>query len=312
MRSMTLTGLLAAGILLTACGGSAPLTESAAQAETAVPTTEATSEAAPVVAAAKLGETELGPVLTDADGRTLYGFTNDVEARSTCSGACADAWPPVIVDEDWSVGPGVDVGVFATTQRDDGQLQLVAGAWPLYAYAGDAAPGDASGQGSGGVWFAIDPAGELYGAEGTAAGDTPTAATDGDLYDDASGTAAPAATDAGDPDVSIGDTDLGEVLVDADGRSLYGFTEDADGQPTCEGDCADAWPPVTIEGDPELAEGLDLDLVDTVERPDGTHQVVVGVWPLYRFAGDGAPGEVNGQASGDVWFVVAPDGSLVR
>ncbi|MDH3684065.1 MAG: hypothetical protein OEV40_29440 [Acidimicrobiia bacterium] len=57
----------------------------------------------------------------------------------------------MIVDPDWTVAPDLDSGIFATTTRHDGQLQLVAGKWPLYRFTGDAAPGDSNGQGSGGV-----------------------------------------------------------------------------------------------------------------------------------------------------------------
>ena len=99
--------------------------------------------------------------MTSADGLTLYGFVNDNDAISTCYSTCADAWPPVIVDADWAVGPGLDTGVFATTERDDGTLQLVAGKFPLYTYGGDAAPGDTTGHGSGDVWFAMNLDGTL-------------------------------------------------------------------------------------------------------------------------------------------------------
>ena len=96
-----------------------------------------------------------------ADGLTLYGFTNDVDAISTCYSTCAEAWPPVIVDEEWAVGPGLDIGIFSTTEREDGTLQLVAGKFPLYTFGGDAAPGDITGQGSGEVWFAVTLDGTL-------------------------------------------------------------------------------------------------------------------------------------------------------
>ena len=76
--------------------------------------------AEPAEFAAKVGESDLGKVMTSADGLTLYGFVNDVDAISTCYSTCADAWPPVIVDADWAVGPGLDTGVFSTTERDDG------------------------------------------------------------------------------------------------------------------------------------------------------------------------------------------------
>jgi predicted lipoprotein with Yx(FWY)xxD motif len=92
---------------------------------------------------------------------TLYGFANDTAAKSTCYGACANAWPPVTVADGWAVGAGLDSGPFSTVARDDGTRQLVAGKWPLYEYVGDASPGDINGQGSGGVWFAVAADGTL-------------------------------------------------------------------------------------------------------------------------------------------------------
>ena len=106
-------------------------------------------------------------------------------------------------------------------------------------------------------------------------------------------------------------TELGDVLVDEAGLTLYGFTKDADGMPTCEGACAEAWPPLLVDG-AELPAGLDPAVFSVVERGDGSHQLKAGKWPLYRFAGDAAPGETNGQGSGDVWFVVDPLGGLIK
>ena len=115
--------------------------------------------------AAKVGDSDLGQLLVSTDGLTLYGFINDVDAISTCYSTCAEAWPPVIVDEEWTVGPGLDTGIFSTTERDDGTLQLVAGKFPLYTFGGDAAPGDLTGQGSGDVWFAVGLDGALLTGE---------------------------------------------------------------------------------------------------------------------------------------------------
>ena len=120
----------------------------------AAPTTTA-APAAAAAPSAKVGESALGEMLASADGLTLYGFTNDVDAISTCYSTCAEAWPPVIVDEEWAVGPGLDIGIFSTTTREDGKLQLVAGKFPLYTFGGDAAAGDVTGHGSGDVWFAV-------------------------------------------------------------------------------------------------------------------------------------------------------------
>jgi len=61
-----------------------------------------------------------------------------------------------------------------------------------------------------------------------------------------------------------------------------------------------------------LPAGLDPATFSVVERPDGSFQLSAGAWPLYRFAGDTVPDDINGQGSGDVWFAVAGDGSLVN
>ena len=294
---------VAAALALSACGDDTPVSSPASAGDSPAGATDTAdpdpqSPSAPgrvEEIAATSGSTPLGDVLVGADGRTLYGFTNDTEASSTCYGTCADAWPPVIVGEDWDVAPDLDAGIFATTTRDDGSLQLVAGAWPLYWFAGDAVPGDVNGQQSGDVWFAAAP--------------------DGSLIRDAAPAESPGATDetadAGPAVVSTAATDLGDILVDADGLSLYGFTNDTDGDPTCEGDCADAWPPALVDS-ADLPAGLDDAVFSVVERPDGTFQLKAGAWPLYRFAGDSAPGDINGQGSGDVWFLATPDGGLVR
>ncbi|MGB3733673.1 MAG: hypothetical protein WA964_01855 [Ilumatobacter sp.] len=293
-RTSALVGL--AVLALAACGSS---TGNAADDVAPAPLEQPPAEPAPTApprtgASAKSANTALGGVLTDADGLTLYGFTNDIDATSTCYGTCADAWPPVIVPTDFTVGPGLDVGFFATTERDDGQLQLVAGKFPLYRFDGDAVPGDISGHGSGDVWFAIDTDGALYELD---------APTDNGVAVDAADADTPAI-------VSAGETELGEVLVDATGLSLYGFTNDTDGSPSCADACADAWPPVIVAST-DVPAGLDPEVFSVVERVDGTLQLKAGAWPLYLFAGDAAPGDINGQGSGDVWFLTAPDGSLV-
>ena len=109
--------------------------------------------------------------------------------------------------------------------------------------------------------------------------------------------------------VSTRDSSLGPVLVDAKQLTLYGLTDDQNGTSTCVDACATAWPPETVGGS-NLPTGLDPAIFSVVPRPDGTHQLKAGKWPLYRFAGDATPGDVNGQGSGGVWFVVTPAGGL--
>ncbi len=106
-------------------------------------------------------------------------------------------------------------------------------------------------------------------------------------------------------------TKLGDTLVDANGMTLYAFTSDTGGVPTCTGGCAQAWPPLTITGAPHVAAGLDAAKFTTVAGADGTQQLKAGKWPLYRFAGDTKPGDTNGQGS-EGFFAVPADGTLIK
>lgn len=155
---------------------------------------------------------------------------------------------------------------------------------------------------------------------GLAAGTMILAAACGGDYGDSS-TAPPSTqsppegADAAAPSpvsVQVADSPLGEILVDGDGNTLYAFTEDTDGVSSCTDACAATWPAHLVEGEPAPADGLDPAVFTTVEGVDGGTQLKAGEWPLYRFSGDAGPGDVNGQGSGGVWFVVAPDGSLVE
>ena len=99
------------------------------------------------------------------------------------------------------------------------------------------------------------------------------------------------------------------VLATPHHLALYTWNKEKSGMVHCTGACAKAWPPVTV-ANAQVPAGLDPKLFSVIDRSDGTHQLKAGKWPLYRFAGDAAAGDVNGQGSGGVWFVVKPDGSL--
>lgn len=88
------------------------------------------------------------------------------------------------------------------------------------------------------------------------------------------------------------------------------FTLDEERTSTCEGACAEAWPPFL--GDPVAGEGADQALLGNAERSNGGIQVTYGGHPLYLYSGDAAPGDTSGHAFNDVWFLVAPDGEAVR
>jgi predicted lipoprotein with Yx(FWY)xxD motif len=108
--------------------------------------------------------------------------------------------------------------------------------------------------------------------------------------------------------VETADSALGTILVDDAGLTLYLFMNDTDGTSTCYDDCEANWPPLTVDGEPTAGEGADASLLGTTERDDGSTQVTYAGQPLYRFAGDQAAGDVNGQGVGDVWFAVTPEG----
>ena len=110
--------------------------------------------------------------------------------------------------------------------------------------------------------------------------------------------------------VQAADSDLGTILVDADGMTLYLFQADSDGTSTCYDDCATTWPPL-VEDAPAAGEGADPALIGTTPRDDGAVQVTYGGQPLYTFAADASPGDIEGQGVGDVWFVVDPAGVAI-
>ena len=109
----------------------------------------------------------------------------------------------------------------------------------------------------------------------------------------------------------VGREHRGTVLVDARGYTLYLLTPEKGGKIKCVDQCLEFWPPLTTTGGrtPVGGGGIDASLLGTVDRPDGGTQVTYHDYPLYRFAGDKAPGQVNGQGVEKVWFAVTPDGT---
>ncbi|GAB3651386.1 COG4315 family predicted lipoprotein [Glycomyces tarimensis] len=111
--------------------------------------------------------------------------------------------------------------------------------------------------------------------------------------------------------LALSDTSLGPVLADADGMTLYLFTADEGGTPTCYDDCAAAWPPLLTDGEVAVGEDLDESLAGSVAREDGTMQVTYNSHPLYYWAADTEPGDVDGQGVNDLWYVVDAEGNAV-
>jgi predicted lipoprotein with Yx(FWY)xxD motif len=114
-----------------------------------------------VVSAAKVGD--LGTILVDSEGRTLYDFHKDKGSQSACYGACAGAWPPLLTKGNPQAQGPANRSMLGTTKRKDGTLQVTYNGWPLYTYVGDQNPGEANGNDIdqfGAEWYALQPNGQ--------------------------------------------------------------------------------------------------------------------------------------------------------
>jgi predicted lipoprotein with Yx(FWY)xxD motif len=110
-----------------------------------------------------IAKTRLGMILVDAKGRTLYDFVHDRGAKSTCYGACAALWPPLITKGTPHPGHGVRASLLGTTRRSDGKLEVTYNHHPLYYYVDDGKPGQTTGQGLnqfGAPWWVLNAAGK--------------------------------------------------------------------------------------------------------------------------------------------------------
>ena len=113
------------------------------------------------------------------------------------------------------------------------------------------------------------------------------------------------------PTVSVSSAPgIGSFLVAADGLSLYIFTPDAPGVSNCSGGCAEAWPPLTVEAGarPSQEPGVSGALGVITRDDDGSQPVTYNDQPLYFYRDDAAPGDINGQGVGDVWYLASTEG----
>ncbi len=205
--------------------------------------------------------------LTDSKGMTLYYFTKDTNGESACTGGCVDKWP-IFYAPEVSVPPALNASDFGTITRSDGQKETTYRGWPLYYWFQDKSPGDMKGEGVGKVWYILD---------------------------------VPAYT------VMIGtNKDVGNYLVDGNGRTLYYFTRDTMGQSDCNGNCIKNWPAFSASSI-VVPSALNASDFATIMRADGTPQVTYKGYPLYYFVRDTNRGDVAGEGVGGVWYVVDPE-----
>ncbi|MEU0883494.1 hypothetical protein ABZ345_33215 [Lentzea sp. NPDC005914] len=251
-------------VSLTACAGTPESKPVAQQRESVVALTVAEID-------------DLGPVVTDVNGFTLYRFDGDKPGESTCDGECAATWPPATVADENFTATGVDK--IGSIVRRDGSRQLTVDGMPQYRFAKDTKPGETKGQGLQGKWFATGKSGER----------TRLAARTGVI--------------AG----------LGAVLTNDAGLTLYRFDGDT-AQPSasnCDGGCAESWPPVYVEGEQPRVKGVDPKLLGMITRKDGKKQLTVANWPQYTFKNDTKPGEAKG-VTVPKWFATAIDGKKAQ
>jgi predicted lipoprotein with Yx(FWY)xxD motif len=101
--------------------------------------------------------------LTDGSGRSLYLWVPDTSTKSTCSGACATAWPPLTTTGTPTAGSGVSASDLGMISRPDGTKQVTYAGHPLYRFSGDSSAGETNGEGStgfGAPWYLVAPSGQ--------------------------------------------------------------------------------------------------------------------------------------------------------
>lgn len=160
----TIYALCLGGVIATmiaGCGGSDSTASGGSSKEASLPATPGV----PVITAKKVGD--LGKVLVDPEGRTLYFFDKDQHTlysaqSSGCYGACVENWPPLLTEGEPEAEDGAYPTKLSTLKRKDGTLQVTYYGHPLYTYVGDKKSGEANGddvKAFGGQWHAGNPDG---------------------------------------------------------------------------------------------------------------------------------------------------------
>ncbi|MFC7260408.1 COG4315 family predicted lipoprotein [Streptomyces lutosisoli] len=111
--------------------------------------------------------------------------------------------------------------------------------------------------------------------------------------------------------VMVADTDtMGRILTDLDGRTLYRFDREGDGNIACFRSCTDTHKPLLNPPGAELRlpPGI-AGTLGTVARPDGGDQVTYDGSPLYSYTGDLQPADTNGVDL--FWHVINPENAPV-
>jgi predicted lipoprotein with Yx(FWY)xxD motif len=159
MKRFARTRLLGVSALLAACTVAAVGAAAASTAKATIAHSAGTTGAATLTA----HSSRHGRILFDGRGRVLYLFARDRGGHSSCSGACAKAWPPFLTKGTPRTVSGVNAKLLGTTRRSDGTLQVTYAKHPLYYFKEDTKPGQIKCQNVsnfGGVWLVVAPSGK--------------------------------------------------------------------------------------------------------------------------------------------------------
>ncbi|MGJ1408191.1 COG4315 family predicted lipoprotein [Sphingobacterium thalpophilum] len=219
-----------------------------------------------------VANSRFGNILTDTEGKTLYFFSNDTKATSTCKGNCLATWP-VYYSSQTSTDLKLDKNLIGEITREDGAKQSTFKGWPLYYYAGDSQVGQVNGDAMNKIWYVAKPDYLLMIANGQLIGH------DGKNY-------------LGDYSEGIGPT---SYLTDDKGRTLYAFKPDKFNKNTYTASdfSNDAlWPIFQNETGslPSLLRTDDMAVINVFGRKQLTYKG----WPLYYFGQDQQRGDNKG------------------
>jgi predicted lipoprotein with Yx(FWY)xxD motif len=206
----------------------------------------------------------LGTVLTDSQGRTLYFFASDIPGSGQSTCYGGCAkFWPVFYNAAPDIAPPLAPADFGVITRTDGTKQTTYDGWPLYYFSKDTSAGEMKGENVAGNWSVAKPDYTV-------------------MYSQQPG--------------------VGTFLTDGAGMTLYFRATDQPDTVTCTGSCAANWPPFSSGPlvAPSLLKGSDF---AGGKRPDGTVQTLYMDRPLYYFAKDTKPGDMNGQGLLNTWYV---------
>ncbi len=153
---------------LAGCGGSSGT--GASKTVSAVSATQVAAKSTPSLTIGTYKTPEDGTLITGANNRTLYVLKSDEkstsahEKLSTCNGACAAVWPPVLASGTPAVAGKANASLIGLTKRSDGTNQVTYNGLPLYYYAADTKAGQATGnhlKDGFGLWLGMLPSGKL-------------------------------------------------------------------------------------------------------------------------------------------------------